>query len=143
MTLSREEMFERNMELTTQRLLKEIEAPEVFQWIPQNARVINLPKDDPELLDANLALAMKLAREKDERPIVLIPEPGFQIPWQELTPVVSGKRIVDIESTWRGLGFDLVFDDGSRLMLFATKRPDEKGSEQPVISVGIRKKAVA
>jgi len=86
---------------------------------------------------------MKLAQEKDERPIVLIPEPGFEIPWQELVPVVSGRQIVDIESTRGGLGFDLVFDDGSRLMLFATKRPDEKDWEQPVISVGMRIKAVA
>lgn len=143
MTLSQEEMFERNLELIKQRLLKEIEAPEAFEWIPHNARVINLPKDAPELLEANLELATNLARERDERPIVLIPEPGFEIPWQELVPVVFGRRIIDIESTRGGLGFDLVFDDGSRLMLFATKRSDEKGSEQPVISVGMRAKAVA
>ena len=68
MTLSREEMFERNLELTKRRLLKEIEAPEAFEWIPQNARVINLPKDAPELMKANLELAMELVREKDERP---------------------------------------------------------------------------
>jgi len=142
MTLSQEEMFERNLELTEQRLLKEIEAPEAFEWIPQNARVINLPKDAPELLRANLELATKLVREEDECPIVLIPEPGFEIPWQGFVPVVSGRRIVDIESTRGGLGFDLVFDDGSRLMLFATKRLDGKGSEQPVISVGMRTKAV-
>jgi len=48
MTLSRENMFEHNLELTKQRLLKEIEAPEAFEWIPQNARVINLPKDSPD-----------------------------------------------------------------------------------------------
>jgi hypothetical protein len=143
MTLSHKEMFEHNLELTKQRLLKEIEAPETFEWIPQNARVINLPKDAPGLLKANLELATKLARERDERPIVLIPEPGFEIPWQELVPVVSGRRIISIESTRGGLGFDLVFDDGSRLMLFATKRLDGKGSEQPVISVGMRAKAVA
>ena len=129
--------------MTKQRLLKEIEAPEAFEWIPQNARVINLPKDAPELMKANLELAIKLAQEKDERPIVLIPEPGLEIPWHELVPVVSDRRIVDIESTRGGLGFDLIFDDGSRLMLFAMKRPDEKGREQPVISVGMRKKAVA
>jgi hypothetical protein len=143
MTLSREEMFERNLELTKQRLLKEIEAPEAFEWIPQNARVINLPKDAPELLKANLELATKLAQEKDGHPIVLIPEPGFEVPWQGFVPIVSGRQIVDIESTRGGFGFDLVFDDGSRLMLFATKRLDGKGSEQPVISVGMRAKAVA
>ena len=143
MTLSREEMFERNLELAKQRLLKEVEDPEAFEWIPQDARVINLPKDTPELLRVNLELAIELAREKDNRSIVLIPEPGFEIPWQELVPLVSGRRIVDLESSRGGLGFDLVFDDGSRLMLFAIRRPDEKGGEQPVISVGMRAKAVA
>ena len=143
MTLSREEMFERNLELAKQRLLKEVEDPEAFEWIPQDARVINLPKDTPELLRVNLELAIELAREKDNRSIVLIPEPGFEIPWQELVPLVSGRRIVDLESSRGGLGCDLVFDDGSRLMLFAIRRPDEKGGEQPVISVGMRAKAVA
>lgn len=143
MTLSREEMFERNLELTMQRLLREIEAPEAFEWIPQNARIINLPKDAPELLKANLELAVTLVRQKDERPVVLIPEPGFEIPWRELVPIVSGKQVVDIESTQGGLGFDLIFDDGSRLMLFAVKRSDERGSQQPVISVGMRGKAAA
>jgi len=57
--------------------------------------------------------------------------------------VVSSRRIVDVESTRGGLGFDLIFDDGSRLMLFATQRLDERGSEQPVISVGMRGKAAA
>ena len=143
MTLSREEMFERNLELTKRRLLKEIDAPEAFEWIPQNARIINLPKDAPELLKANLELAMKLVGEKDDRPIVLIPELGFEMPWQELISLVSGKRIVGIESTRGGIGLDLVFDDGSRFMLFAIKQPDDKGSEQPVISVGMRSAAVA
>jgi hypothetical protein len=143
MILSREEMFERNLELTKQRLLKEIEAPETFEWIPQNARVINLPKDAPDLLKANLELAMKLAGEKDHRPIVLIPEPGFDIPWQELVPIVSGKQVVGIESTRGGVGFDLIFDDGTRLMLFATQRTDEKGREQPVIFVGMCTEAAA
>jgi len=134
MTLSCEEMFERNLELTRRRLLKEIEAPEAFEWIPQNARIINLPKDAPELLKANLELAMKLAGEKDARPIVLIPEPGFEMPWQELVPLVSGKRIVGLESSQVGASFDLIFDDGSRLMLFAMKQLDDNGSEQRIIS---------
>ncbi len=136
-------MFEHNLELTKQRLLKEVEAPETFEWIPQNARVINLPGEAPELLRANLDLAVKLAHEQDERPIVLIPEPGFEIPWSELVPLVSGKRIVDIGSIRGGVGLDLTFDDGSRLMLVATRQPNQKGNEQLVISIGMHKEAVA
>jgi hypothetical protein len=143
MTLSREEMFERNLELTKRRLLKEIDAPEAFAWIPQNARIINVPNEAPELLRANLELAMHLAGEQDARPLVLIPEPGFDMPWQELVPVVAGKQIVGIASTRGGLGFEVIFDDGTRLMLFVTQQPDAWGSEQLVIAVGMRKEAVA
>lgn len=143
MTLSREEMFERNLELTKHRLLQELESPEAFKWIPPHARIINLPKDAPELMEANLQLAMQLAGEKDGGPIVLIPEPGFELPWQELLPVVAGKRIVDIRSTYEGNGVDLIFDDGSRLILFMMKRSDESGREEPMISVGMYNASVA
>ena len=98
MTLSREEMFEHNLRLTKQCLLKEVENPEVFEWIPQNAQIINLPKNAPELLRANLELALKLVHEQKGHPVVLIPEPGFEMPWQELLPLVSDKRIIGIES---------------------------------------------
>ncbi|MFQ6057878.1 MAG: DUF5647 family protein [Anaerolineae bacterium] len=74
MTLTREEMFERNLALAKKRLLHMIENPEEIEAIPAGAHVINLPKDDPELLEANLALAIELARNGDGRPIVLIPE---------------------------------------------------------------------
>ncbi len=141
MTLSNKKIFERNLELTKQRLLKEIKAPEMSDWIPPNARIINLPKDAPELLKANLDLAMRLAREQNEGPIVLIPEPGFEIPWHELTPLVSGKRITNIGPVQGGVGFDLTFDDGSKLTLVAPTKPETKAGEQLIISVGMHKEA--
>jgi hypothetical protein len=143
MMLSREEMFERNLELTKQRLLKEIETPEAFDWIPQDARIITLPKDAPELVAANLELAVKLVGERDDRPIVLILEPGSDIPWQVFGALVAGKRIVTIESIQGGIGGEVVFDDGSRFMVFATQQPDVRGKEHPVFSVGMRKGAGA
>jgi len=76
MTLTREDMFERNLALARKRLLQMIENPREMDFIPTGARVINLPKDDPELLGANLRLVMELAKDGDERPIVLIPEVG-------------------------------------------------------------------
>ena len=142
MTLSNKEMFEYNLELTKQRLLKELEVPGIFEWILPNARVINLPKDAPELLRANLDLAIRLAHKQDQGPIVLIPEPGFDIPWSELTPLVSGKRVVNIGPAQGGVGFDLTFDDGSKLMLVAMTQSGVRGSEQLMISVGKIKEAV-
>lgn len=136
MTISREEVFERNLELTKQRLLKEIESPYLFEWIPQDARIINLPDNDPEHLRANLQVALALAQEEDGGPIVLMPQPGFEVPWSDLMPLLSGKRIVRLESTRVGGGFNLVFDDGSRLMLFATQPAGDK-TKQPVISVAM------
>ncbi len=143
MSISREEMFNRNLELTKKRLLRELETPLDFEWIPQDAQIINLPREDPQLLRANLQLAMKLAEEPEGPPVVLVPEAGYEVPWQELLPAISGKRVVDIESTQGGAGLDLVFDDGSRLMLFAAKRIDEETGTQSIIGVGLGKKAMA
>lgn len=142
MSLSRKEMFEHNLDLTKQRLLDEIENPEAFEWIPQHARIINLPNDSPELLRVNLELALKLVREQKEYPVVLIPEPGFEIPWQELLPLVTDKRIIGIEPIRNGVGLDLIFDDGSQLMLVATRQFDREGNEQLVISIGMQSELV-
>ncbi len=76
MTLTREKMFERNLALARKRLLQMIENPGKMDVIPEGVRVVNLPRDDPELLEANLRLVMELARDGDERPIVLVPEVG-------------------------------------------------------------------
>ena len=143
MTLSPEKMFEHNLDLTKQRLLEEISNPEAFDWIPQHARIINLPNDEPELLRANLELAFKLVREQKGYPVVLIPEPGFEMPWQELLPLVSDKRIIGIEPVRSGVGLKLTFDDGSQLMLVATRQLDQTGNEQLVISIGMHGEVVA
>jgi hypothetical protein len=90
-----------------------------------------------------LELAVKLVQDKNRQPVVLIPEPGFETPWHELIPIVSGKRIVDIQSIQDGVGLSLIFDDGSQLMLVAMKQTSEKGAEQLAISIGVRHDAPA
>ena len=143
MTLSQEEIFEQNLKLTQQRLLKEVENPEYFDWLPQNTRIINLPGDTPDLLKANLDLAIKLIQEQKEAPVVLIPEPGFEIPWSELIPLIVGKRIMQVKSIQGGSGVDLIFDDGSQLMFIATRYPDLRGTEKTVISIGMSMQVAA
>jgi hypothetical protein len=78
MSLTRKKMFERNLALTRDMLLEIIQHPEKADDIPDGARVVALPRDDPELLKANLKLVAKLAHDGDPRPIVLIPENGRQ-----------------------------------------------------------------
>jgi len=73
MTLTREDMFERNLALARTRLLQMIENPGEMDFIPTGAYVVNLPRNDAELLEANLRLVLELARNGDERPIVLMP----------------------------------------------------------------------
>jgi len=51
--------------------------------------------------------------------------------WQELLVFVAGKRIVGIASSDDGADFDLIFDDGTRLELYALSETDEEGEEKP------------
>jgi hypothetical protein len=55
--------------------------------------------------------------------------------WQELLVFVAGKRIVGIAPSDDDADFDLIFDDGTRLELYAPTKPsEEEGEEQPFIS---------
>lgn len=53
--------------------------------------------------------------------------------WQELLVFVAGKRIVGIAPSDDDADFDLIFDDGTRLELYALTKPSEEGEEQPFI----------
>ncbi len=53
--------------------------------------------------------------------------------WQELLALVADKRIVGIAPSDDDADFDLIFDDGTRLELYALTKPDEEGEEQPFI----------
>jgi hypothetical protein len=78
-------MFKRNLALTRKRLLYQVLHEDDENWPPPDTHVIELPRNDPELLEANLQLAAKIARDMlaglDElRPIVLMPELEWEIP---------------------------------------------------------------
>lgn len=49
--------------------------------------------------------------------------------WQELLTSVTGKRIVGIAPSDDDADFDLIFDDGTRLELYALVGTDEEGEE--------------
>ncbi len=76
MTLTKEQMMERNLELAEGHLLQVLEHPEILDHIPDGAHVILLPTDDPELFEANLEMANQLAREMrhdaSNGPVILV-----------------------------------------------------------------------
>lgn len=104
MTLTYEEMAERNLKLIEKRLLYtanhlgEIEAP------LDRAQIIELPRNDPELLEANLEMATDIARrmmagKEERRPIVLMPEVEAELPRPQLEELESAEEALSVQST--------------------------------------------
>lgn len=52
-----QELFTKNLKLSTEFDLYLLEHPEVAEQIPENALVVLLPEEDQELCERNLALA--------------------------------------------------------------------------------------
>lgn len=77
--LTCQEMAERNIEAAGKFFLQLAEHPEEANQFPDNSIVIGLPHDDPALFEANLKLAMDIAKDgledgRRKQPIVLWPE---------------------------------------------------------------------
>ncbi len=68
--MTRKELFEKNLVLSTEFSRYLLEHPEVAQCIPKDALVVILPEYDKELYDENLKIAQK-RRDKDQ-PMVLV-----------------------------------------------------------------------
>lgn len=60
--MTEQELFTKNLKLSTEFDLYLLEHPEVAEQIPENALIVLLPKEDPELCKKNLELA-KARRE--------------------------------------------------------------------------------
>jgi hypothetical protein len=104
MTLTYEEMAERNLKLIEKRLLYtahhlgEIEAP------LDRAQVIELPRNDPELLKANLEMAIDIAQrmmagKEEMRPIVLMPEVEGELPNPQSEEPEPAEEALPVQST--------------------------------------------
>ena len=68
--MTEQELFTKNLKLSTEFDLYLLEHPEVAEQIPDNALILLLPDEDPELCVHNLALA-QTHREPDQ-PVVHI-----------------------------------------------------------------------
>lgn len=79
MMLGETEMVTRNLALTRRWLDTVLENPESIEQLPDGAYIFFLPQDDPDLLSANLQLAVEVARDMvengaEKHPIVLLPQ---------------------------------------------------------------------
>lgn len=68
--MTEKELFAKNIKLSTEFDLYLFEHPEVAEQIPENALIVLLPEEDPELCDKNLELAK--ARREPDQPIVTV-----------------------------------------------------------------------
>ena len=68
--MTEQEIFSKNLMLSTEFDRYVLEHPEFAEKIPENAQVVLLPQDDPELRDKNLEIA-KAQREPDQ-PVVYV-----------------------------------------------------------------------
>ena len=68
--MNKQELFEKNLMLTTEFSKYVLEHPEVAKRIPKDAIVVILPEYDQKLTEENLKIA-RAKREKDQ-PMVLV-----------------------------------------------------------------------
>ncbi|MBI3245245.1 MAG: hypothetical protein HYZ50_01920 [Deltaproteobacteria bacterium] len=68
--MTEKELFTRNLKLSTEFDLYLLEHPEVAAQIPENALIVLLPEEEPELCEKNLEMAA--TRREPGQPIVHI-----------------------------------------------------------------------
>jgi len=68
--MTREELFRKNQQLSTELELYLLEHPEIEDKIPDNAMIVLVPDYDKELADKNIELAE--ANKEPEQPIVYV-----------------------------------------------------------------------
>jgi hypothetical protein len=69
---SQETVVEKNITLSFEFERYIQEHPEVLEQIPNNAEVVLLPKDDPELYRINLDIAQKRRQAGETSPVVYV-----------------------------------------------------------------------
>jgi hypothetical protein len=82
--LTKEEVIERNITLSFEFSLYVMEHPSFARQIPRDARVVLLPKDDPELCEINRQ-AVEKARMIDDEPN----HPTVYVEIERLRPIRS------------------------------------------------------
>ena len=86
--MSEQELFEKNLVLTTEFDRYLLEHPEIAEQIPLNAQIVLLPDDDPELSQKNREIA---AAQREPNQLVVY------VHIQQLAPAIS--RLVNPQIT--------------------------------------------
>ncbi|MER3447648.1 MAG: hypothetical protein C4291_12795 [Candidatus Dadabacteria bacterium] len=68
--MTKDELFHKNLILSQEFDLYVLEHPEILEEIPEHAKIVLLPEDDPELAEINLRMARKA--QEPGQPIVFI-----------------------------------------------------------------------
>jgi len=68
--MTKDDLFHKNLILSHEFDLYVLEHPEILEEIPEHAKIVLLPEDDPELAEINLRMAEE--NQKPRQPIVLI-----------------------------------------------------------------------
>jgi len=68
--MTREDLFEKNLVLTTEFNRYVLEHPEIAERIPKNALVVILPEYDKNLAEENLKIAN--SRKENDQPMLLV-----------------------------------------------------------------------
>jgi len=101
MTLSETEMVEKNLELTRRWLHGVLEHPDVLDQLPDEAYLVDLPHDDPDLMEANLQMAAELAWQMSHNGIEKHPNPDKPEPKRRQPPL---PKSLHKKQEFRGLG---------------------------------------
>ena len=72
MTYDEETVVEKNITLSFEFERYVLEHPEILKRIPDGARVVLLPHDDPELYRINLEAAQKTSQASEAEPVVYV-----------------------------------------------------------------------
>ena len=75
--MTQQELFSKNLILSTEFDRYVLEHPEFAQEIPANAQVVLLPADDPELRQKNLELAK--AQREPGQPVIYVEIESFSL----------------------------------------------------------------
>jgi len=103
MALTYQEMSERNLKLIEKRLLYTANHLGEIQAPLDGAQIIELPRNDPELLEANLEMAMDIAQrmmagKEEKRPIVLMPEVEAELPRPQPEELEAAEKVLSVQS---------------------------------------------
>lgn len=70
--MKKSDIVNKNLDLNAEFMRYTFEHPEILDQIPEGARIVFLPDDDPELCEANLKVDKEVKAQDPKRPTVYV-----------------------------------------------------------------------